>query len=52
MLFNRFHPIKYLFRLMALPGARLPRVCQGKVEPGFPEKTNENKRIWSLSGSI
>jgi len=21
------------------------RVCQGKVEPGFPEKTNENKRI-------
>jgi hypothetical protein len=20
------------------------RVCQGKVEPGFPEKTNENKK--------
>jgi hypothetical protein len=21
------------------------RVCQGKVDPGFPEKTNENKRV-------
>lgn len=27
-------------------------VCQGKVEPGFPEKANENKRIESRSGSI
>jgi hypothetical protein len=28
------------------------KVCQGKMETGFPEKTNENKEIESPSDSI